>query len=288
MLLKKIFTIKMDKNSTFEAKCEASTAHRVPFGSEELLSNALKIYAYIPAKGISETIPKKNMVLYKGEPLVSHSIKVALASRYIQKVIVDTNDEDIEKIAHNLGAIVPYTRPLELCQRQTTDLEVFQYFLKKYEDIPDIFVHLRPTYPNRTVEFLDQCIEKLLENIKNYDSLRTVVLQEKSPYKMYLICSSGLKEELARCASVLVPLFGEISYKDRVMKEPYNECRQSLPQAYLHNGCIDIVKRETIERGSMCGTKILPVVMNECNDIDTYEDLKKSEKFALEKLYNQK
>jgi N-acylneuraminate cytidylyltransferase len=73
--------------------------------------------------------------------------------------------------------------------------------------------------------------------------------------------------------SFLEPLFKE--YKE--IKEPYNQCRQILPQAYIHNGYIDIIKSSTVfDKKSITGDKIYPYVMNFLSDkiidIDTDKD----------------
>ena len=73
----------------------------------------------------------------------------------------------------------------------------------------------------------------------------------------------------------LLPLFNEFNE----IKEPYNQCRQILPECYLHNGYIDILKIETLKNGSISGSNIYPYLMNknEDIDIDTLEDWKKAE-----------
>ena len=69
----------------------------------------------------------------------------------------------------------------------------------------------------------------------------------------------------------LIPLFRQIND----IYEPYNECRQKLPATYLHNGCVDIIKTDTITlHNSSSGNNIYPYVMSEKYDvdIDTYHD----------------
>ena len=102
-----------------------------------------------------------------------------------------------------------------------------------------------------------------MQNIDNYDSLRSVIPFEKSPYKMYT--ADG---------NVLTPLFAEVNG----IPEPYNQCRQVLPQCYLHNGYIDILKTSLLERGTISGDRIYPFVMSpEDNvDIDTEKDLQRA------------
>jgi CMP-N-acetylneuraminic acid synthetase len=84
-----------------------------------------------------------------------------------------------------------------------------------------------------------------------------VVLMEKSPYKMYRIMDEN----------ILRPLYEEVEG----IKEVYNSPRQILPKVYLHNGCYDIVKTDTIMGGSVSGSKILPYVMKESEDVDIDE-----------------
>ena len=75
----------------------------------------------------------------------------------------------------------------------------------------------------------------------------------------------------------LEPLFNQVNS----IKEPFNQCRQKLPQAYLHNGYIDIYKTSVIKNGILSGEKIYPYIMskNDTIDIDTESDWKKAELF---------
>ncbi len=136
---------------------------------------------------------------------------------------------------------------------------------------PDIIVHLRPTYPTRKVKTIDDCIQRFIDNYKHFDSLRTVIISPKTPFKMYTINNDQL-----------IPLFDKIEN----IIEPYNRCRQELPDTYLHNGYIDIIKPQTIMKQiSMSGDKILPYIMDsaEYHDIDTIEDWNKAEIIVLQK-----
>ena len=98
-----------------------------------------------------------------------------------------------------------------------------------------------------------------------YDSLRTIVKIEKTPYKMYKIENNNL-----------VPYLKTYGHID----EPYNICRQDLPDSYLHNGYIDIMNYSLLKQNKISGDKILPYIMNKTDtiDIDTVEDWEKAEK----------
>ena len=67
--------------------------------------------AIIPARGGSKRIPRKNIKLFHGRPIISYSIEVALKSGLFEKVIVSTDDEEIKSISEKYGAIVPFKRP---------------------------------------------------------------------------------------------------------------------------------------------------------------------------------
>jgi CMP-N,N'-diacetyllegionaminic acid synthase len=228
----------------------------------------MNIIAIIPARSGSKGIPNKNIKIYKKYPLIFHSINIAKKCKYINEVIVSTDSEEYKLIAEKYGAIVPYIRPKSISDDLSTDYEFVKYHLDwcNLHNIknPDLIVQLRPTYPNRNIIHLNNSIKIMINKYKEYDSLRSVIKFEKSPFKMYLINENKLE-----------PLFNNINN----IEEPYNKCRQVLPDTYLHNGYIDIIKTYTvINKESVTGDKIYPYIMNseEINDIDTVEDWKKS------------
>ena len=215
------------------------------------------ITAIIPARGGSKRIPKKNIKMYCDKPLLVHSIEQAKKSQLIDSVFVTTDDEEIAQISRNSGAQV-LMRPVNISEDTSTDFEFFHHFLKTVSDdeIPRLFVQLRPTYPNRDIKVIDKCIQTLLDN-DDYTSLRTVIPNEfKTPYKMYNINSQ---------TNVLEPF---------VNNENCNIPDQSLPQTYIHNGYIDVIFTETLLNGSVTGNKIYPYVLDksEIHDIDILED----------------
>ena len=227
------------------------------------------ILALIPARGGSKGIKMKNIKEFNGKPLIYWSIKIAKDCKFINRTIVSTDNLDIKNVAEECGAEVPFIRPSEISQDLSTDSEFINHclnFLYKTErKVPDIIVQLRPTYPTRKLEILNDTLEIFIKNFDKYDSLRTVYKFDKSPYKMYTVKDGNLE-----------PLFNEVNN----IKEPYNQCRQILPETYLHNGYIDLIKTATIyEKNSITGNKIYPYIMDkkEYHDIDTDDDWKKAE-----------
>lgn len=231
------------------------------------MSKEILVHALIPARGGSKSIPKKNIRNYKGKPLLVHSINAALQSIFIQKVVVSTDCEEIQRIAQRNGAEAPFLRPSYISADDSLDIQCFQHYLSwlrfAKQDVPDIIVHLRPTYPERDPGLVDRCISQFLKVREKYTSLRSVIPTEKTPFKMYRLIDN-----------VLIPLFEQVDD----IKEPYNQTRQKLPMCYLHNGCIDIMNTKTIEEGSMTGDRIYPYLMDrsETLDIDTENDWDRS------------
>ena len=227
----------------------------------------MKIIALIPARSGSKGIPHKNIKLYKKEPLIVHSINVAKKSKYITDIFVTTDSEEYGNLAEKHGATVPFLRPGFISEDLSTDDEFIKHYLiwaKDNNDIPDLIIQLRPTYPNRNSTQLDDMIKIMIEN-DEYTSLRTIIPYSKSPYKMYVINQNSL-----------IPLFNSANG----LNEPYNRCRQQLPPTYLHNGCVDIIRvKSYYDQNSITGDNIYAYLMNETedNDIDTISDWNKSE-----------
>ena len=233
------------------------------------MNNNIIIHALIPARGGSKSIPQKNIKIYKQYPLLVHSINIAKNIKLISKIVVSTDCYEIKKIALKNGADVPFMRPSDISGDFSTDIECFKNYISwlqyNKQQIPDIIVHLRPTYPERNNNIVYNCLTKFIEVRNIYTSLRTVVPIDKSLFKMYTINSND---------TTLKPTYEVFNS----IKEPYNQVRQILPTTYLHNGCVDIINIKTLQNGSMSGDKIYPFVMekNETYDIDTNDDWKRS------------
>ena len=230
----------------------------------------MNILCIIPARSGSKGIKHKNIKLLAGKPLMAWSIEQAIKSKYHMRIIVSTDSEEYQKIAIKYGAEAPFLRPSEISQDLSTDIELIEHCLdyleKEEEYIPDFIVQLRPTYPTRKVKILDETIKLFIEQReKGIDSLRTVIPIEKSPFKMYTLNENSLE-----------PLFRNLGD----MIEPYNQCRQNLPQAYLHNGYIDILNSNIVKNKMISGDKIYGYVMSkdEYHDIDSIEDFEIVEK----------
>jgi CMP-N-acetylneuraminic acid synthetase len=109
----------------------------------------------IPARGGSQRIPRKNLTLFNGLPLVAHAIRVAQASDLFDDVFVSTDDAEIADVARSHGAIVPYLRPPELSSASASlvdvSLHLAEYFRSRQRSFQELCL-LMPTSPLREVE----------------------------------------------------------------------------------------------------------------------------------------
>lgn len=224
-----------------------------------------KIVALIPARGGSKGIKMKNIRLLAGEPLIHYTITAALKCPEIARVVVSTDSEAIRAVAIKRGADVPFLRPAEISGDTSTDLECLEHFVawgaEHAEYDADLIVQLRPTTPFRDPIDISCAINRFLLDYNSYDSLRSVhAMAGKHPIKTYHIADGFLRP--------FVQSFGDV-------QEPFNLGRQLLPQAYEHDGVIDIVKKTTVlGQKSISGNRILPFVMETpFVDIDNEDDL---------------
>lgn len=230
--------------------------------------NNLKVLAVIPARGGSKRVPHKNIKMLAGKPLLLYTVEQAKKSRYIDRLIVSTDSEDVAQVARACGAEVPFMRPADLAGDTVTDFPVFAHSLEWLRDNenyqPDIVVQLRPTHPLRKIEDVDSAIE-LLAAHPEADSVRTVKEPDQTPYKMYKFSEEGLLEPL-----LLIP----------GTPESFNLPRQQLPKAYEHVGVADVMWTKTItEKKEMSGKKIIPLILDHYpySGINTLEDWEKYE-----------
>ena len=216
------------------------------------------ILAIVPARGGSKGLPGKNTLPLAGHPLIAYSIKAALDSPSITRVIVSTDSPKIAEVALHYGAEVPFIRPAEYAQDHSLDLDVFSHallWLQQNESYsPDLVVQLRPTSPIRYVDDIENGIQKLSET-PDADSLRVVTQAFHTPYKMWhLPTGQGYMSPLLTLENV---------------PDPYNQPRQSLPTVYWQIGTLDVIRpRAILEKGSMSGEGILPYVVSQEQAID--------------------
>jgi N-acylneuraminate cytidylyltransferase len=122
-----------------------------------------KVIAVIPARGGSKRLPRKNILPVGGKPLIGWTIEAAKKSKYVDELIISTDNQEIADVAGVFGVSVPYLRPESLSTDTATTQSVLLHTIEKYKRDADIVVLLQPTSPLRTSKHIDEAIE-LLEN----------------------------------------------------------------------------------------------------------------------------
>lgn len=123
--------------------------------------NGKKILAVVPARGGSKGIPRKNIHLVAGKPLIAWTIEAALACPAIDRVIVTTDDAEIAEVSRRFGAEIPFMRPAELASDTASGVAPLEHALSKIPGF-DYAVLLQPTSPLRLPEHILGCIELCL------------------------------------------------------------------------------------------------------------------------------
>ena len=133
------------------------------------------VVAIIPARGGSKGLPRKNILPLMGKPLVAYSILAAKDARYVDRIVVSTEDSEIAAVAQELNVEV-VARPPELATDEAPTDPVLEQVLCRLEQDgdyrPELVVLLQPTSPLRPPGLVDACIDRLMET--NADSLLTV------------------------------------------------------------------------------------------------------------------
>jgi len=159
------------------------------------MKNNSGVVALIPARGGSKGVPRKNIRDLAGKPLIAHAIETALNSDLIDRVVVSTEDEEIATIARSWGAEVPFMRPADLAQDDSSEWLTWQHAIRMLNDAEDgfnveILVCVSPTSPLRSIEDVDSCIRALRGC--DADLVISVKNADRNPYyNMVVLDSNG-------------------------------------------------------------------------------------------------
>lgn len=214
--------------------------------------NNKRVIAIIPARGGSKRLPRKNVLPLAGKPLIMWSIEAALASKYIDKIIVSTDDTEIADISRAAGASVPFLRPAELASDTASSADVVIHaldYLESQEEYYDYIVLLQPTSPLRTSADINVALELCIE--KDANSIISVCETDHSP----------LWENTLPPDHSMVGFINENITKLR---------SQDLPTYYRINGAIYICKTEKLlkERTFFINKHIYAYVMSKLDSVD--------------------
>lgn len=211
------------------------------------------VLALIPARGGSKGVPRKNIRVLAGKPLIVWTIEEAKRSLYIDRLVLTSEDPEIIDVAVSWGCEAPFVRPSELAQDDTPGMAPILHAL---EQMPayDLVVLLQPTSPLRTAADIDRCIETCVRS--GAPSCVTMAEAEKSPFWMYFLDEAGRMNPVISCEDAALP-------------------RQKLPKVYALNGAVYVARREWLLRSEMfVGPETIASIMphERSLDIDTEFD----------------
>ncbi|GAA0758244.1 acylneuraminate cytidylyltransferase family protein [Clostridium sartagoforme] len=221
-----------------------------------------EILAIIPARSGSKGVPRKNIKDLNGKPLIAYTIEAAKHSKYIDKVIVSTEDIEIKDVAIKFGGYVPFLRPNELATDSSPSIDAILYTINKlkqeYDYFPKYICLLQCTSPLRTAKHIDEAFLKLQQT--NMDAVVSVCEAEVNPYWSNIFKGDKLEYFLEKGKTITR--------------------RQELPDIYRMNGAIYIIKTDVLmETKTFEPENLTGYIMDDISsiDIDTFLDFKVAE-----------
>lgn len=217
--------------------------------------------AIIPARGGSKRIPRKNIKLFAGKPIIAYSIETAITSGLFNKVIVSTDDDEIAAVAESFGAEIPFIRPLNLSDDHTGTNAVvkhsIQWFLENGYPV-DYACCIYATAPFIQTKFLQEGFEKIVRSAKSFSFSVTTF-----PFPIQRAIKIKMNDSIE-------PFYPEyIFIRSQDLEEAYHDAGQfywGTSEAFLSDEII-------------FSKKSVPVVLPRylVQDIDTTEDWNRAE-----------
>lgn len=222
------------------------------------------ILAIIPARGGSKGIPRKNIKLLAGKPLIAWTIEEAKKSKYIDRLILSSEDDEIIRVAKEWGCEVPFVRPKELAEDDTPGIEPVLHVINTLPEIYDYVCLLQPTSPLRKGSDIDRAMAMCIKN--NSNSCVSVTEVTEHPYLMYTTNEDKLS-----------PLFPNMDINRR----------QDLPKIFKLNGAIYFAAvNQVLNEKRLVNDKTLGYVMAKefSIDIDNNIDFELCNNVLMKKL----
>jgi len=225
----------------------------------------MRVLGLIPARGGSKGIPRKNIKLLAGKPLLQYTAESALSASKLSRIILTTEDPDVLDVGRRCGLDVPFLRPPELAADDTPTLPVVQHalhWLERQGESYDAVCLLQPTNPMRRAEDIDACIE-LLETT-DADAVVTVlpVPPEYNPHWVYFKAQTGT---LKLCTGEAEPI----------------PRRQELPPAFHREGSIYVTRAQVVmKQNSLFGKHLVGYLLDPTRtvNIDDSQDWERAER----------
>jgi CMP-N,N'-diacetyllegionaminic acid synthase len=227
----------------------------------------VKLLAVIPARGGSKGVPRKNIKLLNGQPLIHYSIKAAMEVLPKEQIVVSTEDEEIKSVAEQCGIEIPFLRPAAIAQDFSTTRDVLLHAIHYYEQqgyFADTLILLQPTSPLREAYHIKEALEMYNDSL---DMVVSVKETKSNPY--YVLFEENEEGYLRKSKS------GKFTR------------RQDCPKVWEYNGAVYIINIQSLKQKEIVDfEKILPYEMSEQDsvDIDTPFDFELAELLLQKKL----
>lgn len=216
------------------------------------------VLAVIPARGGSKGLLRKNIAPIAARPLLAWTIDAALGARYVDAVVVSSDDEEVLGVAIELGART-VKRPAALAQDDSRAIDVLLHVIERLDNPFDVIACLQPTSPLRRSEHIDGALALLVST--GADSCVSISSVVKPPHWMYHLDERGLLQRA----------FPDLPLANR---------RQDIPSLFSLNGAIYLVSTEQFREekrlttGKCVGYQMRP---EDSIDIDNELDLRFAE-----------
>lgn len=212
-----------------------------------------RVLAIIPARGGSKGVPRKNILMAGGKPLIAWTIEAAQRAQCVTRLIVSSDDDAIIQVAQQHGCDVPFKRPAELATDEASSVDVVLHALQHCPGFDHVLL-LQPTSPLRSAADIEGAFALLRE--RQATSCVSVCPVEETPYWMYHVDSAGGMK--------------------RVLEPPeHAHRRQDLPTVCMLNGAVYVssVPAFMTHRSFVTPETLAYVMPRERSfDIDTRED----------------
>tara|TARA_R110002074_G_scaffold402118_1_gene603810 strand:- start:4703 stop:5383 length:681 start_codon:yes stop_codon:yes gene_type:complete len=218
----------------------------------------MKVLAIIPARGGSKGILKKNLIDVAGKPLIAWTIEAALNSKYIDTIVVTSDNKEILEFSSTYQNVINIERPVSLAEDSSPTEPVISHVLETLEDVDDYdyLILLQPTSPLRTSEDINDAISLISSSVAT--SLISVTEPNHHPLKSFVKDSKGFLKGLINNQFPFMP-------------------RQELPEVFQPNGAIYVVEvKEFLKNNKLFTQKTIEFLMlsSKSIDVDSLKDVK--------------
>jgi CMP-N,N'-diacetyllegionaminic acid synthase len=236
---------------------------------------APRAVAFVPARSGSERVPRKNVRLLAGHPLLAYAVETARQSSVFERVVVSTDSEEIASVARWYGADVPFLRPPEYATSVSPDIEWLRYTLERLGESYELFSIVRATNPFRGPDAVRRGLDQLLAT-PEADSLRAVELVKQHPGKTW---------EVGADRRTMHPLLDQSELEVAWHAGQY----QALPQVYIQNSALEIAWTRVVTETDTREGRVVAPFFTECYEgfnVDDEEDWEQAERVLAAGIAN--